>query len=369
MASTYEVNVLSPYGQAHEIFSEVVDQVESINTVPIFGVVSGARLQRIKSLINLLKVRKSNREIKVILNRIKPDIVHLNDLTQLSMAILCKGLGYKVVMHARYVTSRKATFFKRIVTRIVNRNVDHLICIDGSVSNSLPKVLTKSIIYNPYPAPNVKQIVSGKGTFKVLFLANFLVHKGVLDLVEAAHLIKDHKDLEIFFAGGNVKSEEFYKSLKGRLLDTLNIYPNLEKRIIRLIEKLDLRNVKLLGYVKDVPDLLNTVDVLVFPAHMNEPSRSVFEAGFYGKPTILALKDKVEDVVEHGVNGLIVDEKSPHQLADAILTLKSDPQLLKKMGEVSRERFTKNNSVNKCVADVKSIYESVYKKIEPAEIA
>ena len=87
---------------------------------------------------------------------------------------------------------------------------------------------------------------------------------------------------------------------------------------------------------------------------MNEPSRSVFEAGIYGIPTIISLKDKIEDVVTDGFNGLIVEEKSPDQIADAVLKLYKDHDLRIQMGKNSRVRFMKNN-------DSKNSGNAVYK--------
>ena len=80
-------------------------------------------------------------------------------------------------------------------------------------------------------------------------------------------------------------------------------------------------------------------DILAFPSHLNGPGRAVFEAGIHGIPSIVALKDRVEDVVEDGVTGIIVPPRDPRRLADAIVRLADDPALRRRLGSAARARY------------------------------
>ena len=93
---------------------------------------------------------------------------------------------------------------------------------------------------------------------------------------------------------------------------------------------------RLLGRVDQVETVLRESDVLAFPSHLNGPGRAVFEAGMHGIPAIVALKDRVEDVVEDGVTGLIVPPRDPRRLADAVLRLADDPTLRRRLGDAAR---------------------------------
>jgi glycosyltransferase involved in cell wall biosynthesis len=55
-----------------------------------------------------------------------------------------------------------------------------------------------------------------------------------------------------------------------------------------------------------------------------------------GKPLVASCVAGLPQVVQSGVNGLLVEEKSPHQLAQAILKLACDAGLRQGMGAAGR---------------------------------
>ena len=118
-------------------------------------------------------------------------------------------------------------------------------------------------------------------------------------------------------------------------------------------------NLLLLGQISDVSTVLSKTDIILLPTFMNEPSRSIFEAGSLGIPSIISLKDRVEDLVEDNYNGIIIDENSPNQLTNAILKLSSDKDLRFKMGVNSSKRFNKLNNLETSAASVFNTYTSV----------
>ncbi len=62
------------------------------------------------------------------------------------------------------------------------------------------------------------------------------------------------------------------------------------------------------------------------------------EANLCGKPVIAARTGGVEDAVEHGVNGLLIEPGSPEQVAAAAVALLGDADAAGAMGERGRER-------------------------------
>jgi glycosyltransferase involved in cell wall biosynthesis len=91
----------------------------------------------------------------------------------------------------------------------------------------------------------------------------------------------------------------------------------------------------------------------------NAPPRGVYEAGIYGIPSILAMEDKVEDVVKNNYNGFLIDEESPDQLVDAILKYINNPSLRKEHGENARKRFVENHDPKKVAQKVYDIYKTI----------
>ena len=97
---------------------------------------------------------------------------------------------------------------------------------------------------------------------------------------------------------------------------------------------------------------------------MNQPSRSIFEAGSYGIPSILSLKTKIEDVVKHGLNGYIVDEKNLKQISNYVIKLNNNRSLLKKMGLNAFKKFNYLNDPAKSARDVLKIYKTINQCVE-----
>jgi glycosyltransferase involved in cell wall biosynthesis len=98
------------------------------------------------------------------------------------------------------------------------------------------------------------------------------------------------------------------------------------------------RTVRLLGRVRP-EDVLAETDILLFPSHLDGPGRSVYEAGARGIPAVVSLLHRVEDVVVHEETGLIVPERDPTALAQAVVRLADEPDLRRRLGENARTRY------------------------------
>jgi phosphatidylinositol alpha-1,6-mannosyltransferase len=95
---------------------------------------------------------------------------------------------------------------------------------------------------------------------------------------------------------------------------------------------------------------LHLCDVFVMPSRdiPTEPPEGFgivyLEANVCGKPVIAARTGGVEDAVEDGVNGLLVEPDSPSQVAEAVERLLRDPDTARSIGARGRarvlERFT-----------------------------
>jgi glycosyltransferase involved in cell wall biosynthesis len=101
---------------------------------------------------------------------------------------------------------------------------------------------------------------------------------------------------------------------------------------------------RLLGYRRDVPDLMRAIDVMALPSH-REPFGLVYvEAGLCRRPVIACQSGGAPEIVEHGESGLLVPARTPEALAEAILTILGNPEQARQMGdrgyEICRERFT-----------------------------
>src|SRR5687768_17970326 len=115
----------------------------------------------------------------------------------------------------------------------------------------------------------------------------------------------------------------------------------------------------MLGHVKQTEMLLKNSDMLVFPSHSNGLGRGVYEAGGYGVPAIVSLNDKIEDIVEDGVTGIITQPRDPAALADAIAKLADDPELRMRLGRNAQRKYLVQFDPQRIGRQMLEVYQSL----------
>jgi glycosyltransferase involved in cell wall biosynthesis len=104
-------------------------------------------------------------------------------------------------------------------------------------------------------------------------------------------------------------------------------------------------NFRFMGRIKDVRELISLFDVGVISSTGSETiCRVALEYMSMGKPVVGSRVNAIPEVVQDGVNGIVVQPKNSRELAQAIITLLRDGRKRKEFGERSRsivsERFT-----------------------------
>ena len=156
------------------------------------------------------------------------------------------------------------------------------------------------------------------GTF-----AHLSIKKGYLELVEAAaRVLRELPAVQFWCFGEGVLREQ---------LTTRAAELGIGDRF------------RLLGYRRDVPNLMRAVDVMALPSH-REPFGLVYvEAGLCRRPVIACNAGGAPEIVEHGETGLLIPSRQPNSLAEALLELLGDRDKARLMGErgyeLCRERF------------------------------
>lgn len=114
---------------------------------------------------------------------------------------------------------------------------------------------------------------------------------------------------------------------------------SLEDMAVRMGLKDDVR---FLGFVADMPALLNKVDIFVLPSVFEGLGVSVLEAMAAGKAVIASRVGGLAELVMDGVTGLLVGTGDVEGLAGAILKLAGDRALIGEMGRKGRERVNES---------------------------
>jgi glycosyltransferase involved in cell wall biosynthesis len=117
------------------------------------------------------------------------------------------------------------------------------------------------------------------------------------------------------------------------------------------------RVVRLDGFDEaDKPSLLAALDVLAMPSVVESFGLTYLEAWACGKPVIGARGPAVECVVDHGVDGLLVQPDDRDDTAAAIATLLANPGVRERMGAAGRRKVLARFTWEPIVDAVEALY-------------
>jgi len=119
-------------------------------------------------------------------------------------------------------------------------------------------------------------------------------------------------------------------------------------------------NIIFTGYKReDFCETLSCLNFKIFLVPGSDGScRAVREAMALGIPVIAAKRGILQELVESGTDGLVIDD-TPENLAKAIMLLVDNPEFCQKLGENARTKALALFDLDKQAAKVEKIYEQV----------
>jgi glycosyltransferase involved in cell wall biosynthesis len=287
--------VVSPEGPVADALRGSGVTVLPIGGVSMLHSITGMPLRgwRLIELGRTASNLRHGRPLRAAIEAVRPDIVHLNERGMLHAAVIARRAGPAVVMHARSVADPRPRWVARLSRRVIRRNVDRVIAIDGSVQRSIAPIVASDVVHNPLaavvdtgsraaasgPATGGAEAASRRPGIQVVYLTGLAAAKGIWDLIEAAERLGDRRDIRFVIAGANGRSPAFHRSLPGRAAHLTGLVPDVESALRRRLAADGLAaTVELVGHLEDPDPLIRTSDVFVFPSHHDGPGRSVIES-------------------------------------------------------------------------------------------
>ena len=151
--------------------------------------------------------------------------------------------------------------------------------------------------------------------FRAVFSGALIQRKGIHHLLEAWHRLQ-LKDAELWLVGS------VHEEAKPHL-----------KRLWR-------DNIRVVGFASDVENYLSQGTIHVFPSQCEGSAKVTYEAAACGLPQITTRE--AGDVVNDGVEGLIIKPGDVDALAAAIRHLYDHPEIVERMSAAARRRVVEN---------------------------
>jgi glycosyltransferase involved in cell wall biosynthesis len=124
--------------------------------------------------------------------------------------------------------------------------------------------------------------------------------------------------------------------------------------------------VTLLGFRKDVPDILAAADVFVMPSLSEGLPLALVEAMAAGLPVVVSDVGGVPEVAVAGREAILVPPGDPARLAEGLATLLRDAGARSAMGQAARERAVRDFSVSTMCEAYERLYRGAAGSRTPA---
>lgn len=287
------------------------------------------------------------------------DIVHVNDITMPFVVWLAKRLfpESKIVVHARAVQNTMDTRRKRWLQKLYLCSTDALIAINLNVLESLPAGLPARVIHNGMAVPadcTVSQEQRDR-PFCAAMVGVLSRAKGCLDFIEAAAICRDKGyGFRFLLIGGGLRAAHRWRDA---ILRQFGLKEDIGEEVEARIRFLGLENTVLFRpFTTDLASIYRDLDVLCFPSFLDAPGRPIFEAGFFGIPSIAAIGAPKTDTFIDGKTGICIPPGDPEKLAAAIIRMYEEHETRTTMGAEARKNSLEKFDAHKNSLRILELY-------------
>jgi glycosyltransferase involved in cell wall biosynthesis len=293
-----------------------------------------------------------------LIKRTAPDVLHAHDPHGVAMAALALSIGSgaaqsKAKMPA-LVASRRVDFHLKgnSLSRWKHRQVDCFIAASEAIRQMLladgitperaitvhegidvdhvaaaPAVNLHEALFLPHGAPIVGNV------------AALVPHKGQRYLIDAAHLVVQHAPDTRFVILGEGELREH--------LETQVREHHLEKHVL------------LPGFRTDILGCIKAFDLFVMSSVTEGLGTSLLDAMAASRPIVATTAGGIPEIVEDGVNGLLVPPRDAQALADALLRTLADADLRRRLADAGFARVNQRFTVERMVAATAAAYQRI----------
>jgi glycosyltransferase involved in cell wall biosynthesis len=306
------------------------------------------------AIYNTIILLLSGFSLLYLIRKKRPDVVHSNQmLVSIAVGFACKLGRVPCFWHIRENPAEHVpTSVIKIYALIGSFLSDQIIVNSKFTANIFRNTSAfKKIIEIPigidykFDRNADKNLTLEKSTTKLLkkisIFGRIIPMKGHKVLIRSLKILKSRQlDFKLLILGHYDNKDKYYVSL------------------LSLIENLDLKsNIEFHGFCPDIKPYLISSDLIVSASIESETfGRTILEAMAAGKPVIATKVGAHLEIIEDGVNGILVEPDDPVQLADSIEKILHYPKNAKILGEKGRQRYEKFFTLEMSCVKIENTY-------------
>ena len=173
-------------------------------------------------------------------------------------------------------------------------------------------------------------------------------------------------------AVGRISPEKGLEFLISAMEDVIKVYPQAKILIVgegntqyllalqAKVDELNLSsNIIFAGFHEDIPEVLRSIDIFCLPSLTEGFNRTLLEAMACGLPIVATEVGGNVEIIQDGVNGLLVTPGNSGALASAIIALLKDKKKAKNMGIEGRRIVKESFSIETNVRQTEALYKEI----------
>lgn len=294
----------------------------SLGTIPSYS--GGPKIYSRTYWKQIIRIKKSVKEIQEIIYLEKPDIIVTNSITTSYITGIAHNLHIPIVSFVRE-TKRKdiGNFVNEYLLRKNSTQIVFITEYDKKTYNICHR--KQPVIYNSIDLSETnirkiskydacKQLNISPDFFNVLYLGGDSVIKGWKLMKQI--ITRQLPNIQFIIAG----------SCKDKVLSSGAAY---------------------IGVQKELNLCMSSADVLVFPVVSPHQGRPIFEAGAYNLPVIVPEYEVFEEAVKSNINGVFFRPLDVDDFAEKIIYVSKHPDIAKKLGIQNRKMTEGHHSYRK----------------------
>lgn len=313
-----------------------------------------------------------HRALLGLIDRERPDLVHINSVTLALTARALSAAGVPLVWHVRESPVNGYFGLRRdFLRRSLMTCGDEVIFLSESDRNDWVRGERGVVVPNVVPIkapPTVEAVERASASFgiepgdrAIAYVGGLARIKGIFPLVEAVQRLRPRYPRLRILAPGAVMPPPV--SFKGRIARAVLPRFGLERdyeRAVRILAEPGLKTVfRQSGFVHDILPVLAATEFLVFPSTVPHFARPVVEAAMLARPAIGSDLAGVLDLIDDGETGRLVPAGDAASLAEAMESWLEDPRQVINLGVTAQARARERFDAARQVEQVLGIYNRV----------
>jgi len=261
----------------------------------------------------------------ITLLRIKPDIIHGQQITQSGLIAVVAGklLRKKSIVWARgseiYDSSQ---FYRRSIGQFIISHASVVLAISTHMKNFMGNIWPHkqiSTLHNGIDLKNYYRDPSPKSTIELLFIGRLVRIKRVSDAIRSLLPFKDKIPKVMLTIIGSGPREQFLKKMSNKI----GVQDH----------------VRFMGKISHdkIPRNLAVADIFIFPSQREGLPLAVLEAMASSLPILASKSTGITELVQDQINGLLHTPGNINELIENLRKLIQNKVLREEMGKASKE--------------------------------